>query len=179
VNPFVIACQRLLGEIRTAIIALCKKYYSGDSTTGYHGELRQHIGAISSTSVDAINAGVSGLQDITGAPGSIRIYSKPGTLGYGIITVQPNVKIMSLYATCYNASGAVAPQFLINSIIMTDYKISPLMVNATTGVVTAWQTEVVINGSFSAATAISAINDVQDISVSYIQPQTLLVQGVA
>lgn len=178
-NPFLIACQRVLSDLRLEIIALCKKYFSGDSTTGRYGQFREHLGKIAGTSINALNAGITTLQDITGIDGAMRIYSSTGTAGTATLTVLPNVKIGTVFVT---SSDLVSPTLLppvitIGVTSINPYSLKPMMTDST-GKVTSWRAEVPINGSFSRTTTISATGSVIDISCTYQQPQSSGAQGV-
>lgn len=179
-NPFLMACQRVLSDLRSEVIRLCKKYYSGDSSTGHYGQLREHLGKIAGTSINALNAGITTLQDITGIDGAMRVYSSAGTAGTGSIIVQPNVRIGTLFVTSVDTTIAVLPppEILIGSTTITGFALKPMMMDSSTGKVTAWQAEVPINGSFDTPTTITATNAVTDVSCTYQQPQTISAQGV-
>lgn len=180
-TPFMMACQGVLSDLRLEIITLCKKYFSGDSTTGRYGQFREHLGKIAGTSINTLNAGITTLQDITGIDGAMRIYSSAGTVGTATLTVLPNVKIGTVFVTSSNLVLPILlpPAITIGTTSINPYSLQPMITDASTGKVTSWQAEVPINGSFSSQTIISATGSVTDISCTYQQPQSLGTQGVS
>lgn len=178
-TPFMMACQRVLSDLRLEIIALCKKYFSGDSATGHYGQFREHLGKIAGTSINALNSGITTLQDITGVDGAMRIYSSAGANGYATLTVLPNVKIGTVFVTSSYLGALLPPAIIIGTTPVSPYLLKPMITDSSTGKVTSWQAEIPINGSFSTSTVISAMNSVTDISCTYQQPQSLGTQGVS
>lgn len=179
-NPFLMACQRVLSDLRLEIITLCKKYFSGDSTTGRYGQFREHLGKIAGTSINTLNAGITTLQDITGIDGAMRVYSSAGTSGTASFTVLPNVKIGTVFVTSSDLVSPILlpPAITIGTTLINPYSLKPMITDASTGKVTSWQAEVPINGSFNSLTTISAAGSIIDISCTYQQPQSLGVPGV-
>ena len=176
-SPFYRKCEQILGEIRAGIISLIQKYFAGDSTLGRYGELRQHIGTISGASVSTLRSGLTGLADKFALDGAIRIFSKPATAGTCIVTVEPNIKILKVYAYNTNALN-MPPAVTVNTIAVPTID-QPIIINYTTGVIDSYQSHFEVNGSFPTTTVIQTINSVTDVAVVYVQPQTTSTPGVS
>lgn len=176
-SPFYRKCEQILGEIRAGIISLIQKYFAGDSTLGRYGEFRQHIGTISGASVSTLRAGLTGLSDKFALDGAIRIFSKPATAGFCIVAVEPNIKILKVYA--YNTNAINTPPAVTVNTIAVPTIDQPIVVNYTTGVIDSYQSHFEVNGSFPTTTVIQAIHNVTDVAVVYIQPQTTSTPGVS
>jgi len=176
-SPFYRKCEQILGEIRAGIISLIQKYFAGDSTLGRYGEFRQHIGTISGASVSTLRAGLTGLSDKFALDGAIRIFSKPAVAGTCMVTVEPNIKILKVYA--YNTNVLNTPPVVMVNTIAVPTIDQPIAINYTTGVIDSYQSHFEVNGSFPTTTVIQTINNVTDVAVVYIQPQTTSTPGVS
>lgn len=173
-SPVMMGIFKIFYDMKASIIALVRKYISGNASTGEIGYLKQHISRVASNTTNTIKSGVNDIIDATNIDGSVRIYSQAG--GQTVL-IQPNVKVLSL--SIITAGGYVTE--LVANGVTTTALVRQNMIMSTAGAVTHYKTDFYINSSWSTLVAIAiTINagSIVDTCATFVQPFELQASGV-